>query len=183
MSSNREGAGGVFGLVGYFDTPAQLYKCCETLRDAGYKDFDAHTPFPVHGLEAAMGIPPSRMPWISLAGGIFGMSLCLWLAYFTQGVWYPHNVGGKPAFSFTVYIPIIFELTVLFAALFTFFGLWAINKLPAFFHPVMQHPSFPKATDDKFFISVEATDAKFDVATTRSLLEGLGAHEVAEVAP
>lgn len=174
---------GPFALVGFFDTPAQLYHACEALRDGGYKEFDAHTPFPVHGLEQAMGLPPSKMPWISLAGGAFGLSLCVWLAYYTQKVWYPLNVGGKAPFAYQAFIPIFFELTVLFAALFTFFGLWGINKLPMFFHPVMQHPSWPRATDDKFFISVEAKDQKFDRDGTRELLLGLGCQEVQEVTP
>jgi hypothetical protein len=172
-----------YGLVGWFETPAKLYHACEKLRDEGYKAFDAYTPFPVHGLEHAMGLKPSKMPWISLAGGVLGLSLCIWLAYFTQGLWYPHNVGGKPPFTFIVYVPIFFELTVLFAAFFTFFGVWAINQLPMFFHPVMQHPSFHRATDDRFFVSVEARDEKFDAAHTRALLEKLGAQEVSEVLP
>ncbi len=172
-----------WALVGYFDTPKQIYACCEKLRDAGYRDFDAHTPFPVHGLEIAMGLKPSRMPWISLAGGAAGLSLAVWLAFYTQAVWYPQNVGGKAPFAYQAFIPIFFELTVLFAAFATFFGLWAVNKLPMFFHPVMQHPSFPRATDDKFFIAVEAKDAKFHPIDTRALLEQLGAKELMEIAP
>src|SRR5262245_53823981 len=103
--------GKTFGLVGVFDTPADIYHCCETLRDAGYKHFDACTPFPVHGLERAMGISPSRIPWISLAGGATGLGFMVWLAYYTQGVWYPLNISGKVGFSWQAYVPLFFELT------------------------------------------------------------------------
>lgn len=172
-----------FALVGYFDTPAELYHACEELRDAGYKHFDAHTPFPVHGLEKAMGLPASKLPWIVLGGAFTGFSGAVALAYYTQQIAYPHLVGGKESFSWQAFIPIFFELTVLFSAFATFFGLWALNKQPEYFHPVMQHPKFDRATDDKFFISVEARDPKFDRQATRELLGKLGLKDIEEVAP
>jgi hypothetical protein len=172
-----------FALVGYFDTPADLYHACEGLRDAGYKHFDAHTPFPVHGLEKAMGLPASKLPWVVLIGGLSGLLGALALAYYTQKVAYAHVIGGKEAFSYQAFIPIFFECTVLFSAFSAFFGLWAMNKQPEYFHPVMQHPLFERATDDKFFISVEARDPKFDRNSTRELLAKLGLKDIEEVAP
>jgi hypothetical protein len=172
-----------FALVGYVDTPADIYHACEALRDAGYKHFDAHTPFPVHGLEKAMGLPASKLPWVVLAGGFTGLSGAVALAYYTQEIAYKHVIGGKEAFSYQAFIPIFFELTVLFSAFATFFGLWAMNRQPEYFHPVMQHPSFTRATDDKFFVSVEAKDPKFDRQATKELLAKLGFHEIEEVAP
>jgi hypothetical protein len=172
-----------FGLVGYFDTPAQIYKACEKLRDGGFKHFDAHTPFPVHGLERAMGVGPSVLPWIVVVGAICGFSGALTLQWWTLAVDYPMNISGKPAFPFQAYIPITFELTVLLSAFSTFFGMWGLNRLPTYFHPVFQHPSFSKATDDKFFISVESRDPNYDSAKTRKLLEDAGAHELVEVEP
>ncbi len=170
-----------FGVVAVFDTPGELYHACEALRDAGYKSFDAHTPFPVHGLEHAMGIPASKIPWISLAGGIFGLTGMIWLAYYSQQQAYPLNISGKEPFSWQAFVPLFFEMTILFCALFTFFGLWGMNKLPTFWHPVMTHPKFPSATDDKFLISVEAKDPKYDLTATGALLAKHGAHDVEEV--
>lgn len=169
-----------FGLMGCFETPADLYHACEAIRDAGYKDFDAQTPFPVHGLEKAMGIPPTPIGWLSLFGGFAGISTAVALTYFVA-VEYPMNISGKQAFSYQIYIPVYFELTVLFSALVTFFGLWAICKLPMYFHPSMTHKSWHRATDDRFFVCIEATDPKYDVEKTRAFLEKLGAQEVEEV--
>lgn len=172
-----------FAMVGYFDTPAQIYHACEALRDAGYKAFDAHTPFPVHGLEKAMGLAPSKLPWLTLGAGVTGGVAGFALQWWTMAVDYPLNISGKPFFAWQAYIPITFELTILFAALATFVGMWGMNLLPTFFHPVMQHPDFGRATDDKFFISVEAKDPLFDPAKTRRLLEEQGAQNILEVQP
>lgn len=173
---------GIHALMGWFETPAELFKACETLRDAGYKRFDAHTPFAVHGLEQAMGLQPSRLPWVVLSGGLFGLIGSILLAWYTQAVDYPQNISGKPAFSYQAYIPVFFELTVLCAAFACFFGMWIMNRLPRFSHPAHTHPSFHRATDDAFFISVEVEDPKFDRAATRKLLAALGARELTEVA-
>ena len=171
----------LFGLMGWFTTPAELYHACETLRDAGYKDFDAHTPFPVHGLEKAMGLPRTKFPLMVFGGGIVGLTGAIALAYYTQAVDYPQNISGKLPFSYQAYIPIFFELTVLLAGLTCFFGLWAWLRLPTFFHPTFQHPSFHRHSDDAFFISVEAKDPKFDREKTRAMLENLGIKELQEV--
>lgn len=172
-----------FALVGYVETPAQLYAACEALRDAGYSRFDAHTPFPVHGLDKAMGARPSRLPWIvlgcGLLGGIGGFALQWW----TMAVDYPLNISGKPFFAYPAYVPVTFELTILFSAFGAFLGTWGLNLLPAFFHPVMQHPDFGRATDDLFFISVEAKDPLFDPEKTRRLLEAHGFRALHEVQP
>jgi hypothetical protein len=172
----------VHALMGWYETPAELYKACEALRDAGYQRFDAHTPFAVHGLEHAMGLRPSRLPWIVLGGGLFGLLGSIALAWYTQGVDYPQNISGKEAFSFQAYVPVFFELTVLCAAFAAFFGMWGMNKLPRFFHPVQTHPSFHRSTDDAFFISVEAADPKYDRVATKKLLTALGTRELFEVA-
>jgi hypothetical protein len=176
-----EATADVHALMGWFETPAELYKACEALRDGGYQRFDAHTPFPVHGLEHAMGLRPSRLPWFVLGGGLFGLASSVLLAWYTQAVDYPQNISGKEAFSFQAYVPVFFELTVLCAAFACFFGMWTMNRLPRFFHPTQTHPSFHRATDDAFFISVEAADPKFDRAATKRLLTSLGARELCEV--
>jgi hypothetical protein len=171
---------GAYGLVGVTDSPAQIFHVCEQLRDEGYRSFEAHTPFPVHGLERAMALPASKVPWISLAGGAFGLLGMVWLTWYVA-VDYPLNISGKPAFSWQVYVPLFFEMMVLFSSFGTFFGMWGLNKLPTFFHPVMQHPQFHRASDDRFLISVEARDPKYDAEKTRALLEKLGVHDIAEV--
>ena len=171
---------GPYGLVGVTDSPAEIFHLCERLREEGYTKFETHTPFPVHGLERAMNLPASKVPWISLAGGAFGLFGMVWLTWYVA-VDYPLNISGKPAFSWQVYVPLFFEMMVLFSSFGTFFGMWGLNKLPTFFHPVMQHPLFYRASDDRFLVSVEATDPKYDAVRTKELLEKLGAHDVLEV--
>jgi hypothetical protein len=166
-----------------FETPTALYRACEGLRDAGYKGFDAHTPFAVHGLEKAMGLPPSRLPWIVLCMGATGLTSAFLMMWWMGGVDYPLNISGKPPFALASSIPIMFELTVLFSAFGCFFGMWGLNRLPTYYHPVFKHPSFGRASDDRFFISVPVEDAKFDRLKTRELLERLGGREVEEVTP
>lgn len=169
-----------YGLMGYFLTPGELMRACEKLKNAGYRQFDAHTPFPVHGLEKAMGLPPSKLPWVVLLCGATGLLSAIALTYFCSTD-YPLTISGKPAFSYQAYVPVMFELTVLFSAFGTFFGMWGLNRLPAYYHPTMTHPSFPRATDDAFFVSVEAKDPKYDASKTKKLLEELGAREIVEV--
>jgi hypothetical protein len=172
-----------YALVGYVETPAELYHACEQLRDAGYKNFDAHTPFPVHGLEKAMGIPPSKLGWVVLCAGACGLLGVVALAYYTQQIAYAHNIGGKLPFSYQVFFPIFFEGTVLFSAFGAFFGLWVMNKLPEYYHPVFKHPNMHRATDDLFFVSVEARDPKFDRSATKELMAKAGFKEIEEVTP
>lgn len=171
----------LFGLMGWVQTPGDLFHACEALRDAGYKEFDAHTPFPVHGLEKAMGLERNKYPLMIFTAGLLGLAGAIALAYYSQAVWYPQNISGKLPFSYQAYIPIFFELTVLAAGLTNFFGLWGWLKLPTFFHPTFQHPSFHRHSDDLFFISVEAKDPKFDREKTKSMLEKLGLQELMEV--
>lgn len=172
--------GELYGIMGYFETPAALYHACEEIRDAGYKHFDAHTPFPVHGLEKAMGLKPTKLPFLSLAGGITGLASAVALTWYVNYD-YPLNISGKAPFSYQIYIPIYFELTVLLTAFATFFGLWALCKLPTFYHPTMKHPKAHRATTDLFFVTIESKDPKYDLGKTKKLLEKVGAKEVEEV--
>ena len=171
-----------YGIVAVLDTPAAIYHACEALRDAGYKNFDAHTPYPVHGLDRAIGAPASKLPWLSFGGGAFGLLGMVALAWYVNYD-YPLNISGKPPFSYQAFVPLFFEMMILFCALATFFGLWGMCRLPTFYHPVMTHSKFPVASDDRFLISVEARDPKFDRHATKELLQKLGAHDVEEVFP
>lgn len=172
-----------FALVGVFDTPAALLRACEALRDVGYRRFDAHTPYPVHGMERAMGLRRSRVPWVAFVGGIAGGLLGFGLQMWTMGADYPLNLSGKPFYAFQAYVPVTFELTILLAAIGAFLSMWALNGLPLLFHPVMQHPRFPEASDDRFLLSVEAADPEFEAERTRELLAALGAKDIEEVLP
>ena len=156
-----------YGLVAAFDSTPALYHACERVRDAGYTQWDAITPFPVHGLDAAMGMRRSRVPRISLTGGVIGFATGMSLIWWT-GAWdYPLIVGGKPYFSAMFAFPVSYELTILLSAFGSFFGMLILNRLPRFSHPVFGNPRFDRASSDRFFIAVDATDARYD----RSKLE------------
>ena len=170
-----------YGLVAAFDTTPELYHACKKVRDAGYSKWDAITPFPIHGLDAAMGMRRSHVPRFSLAGGITGfvtgMSFIAWLGW----VEYPLVVGGKPMFSPMFAFPVSYELTILFTAFATIGGMFLLNKLPMHYHPVLKAPQFVRAMDDRFYIVIEANDPKFNPAQTRALLEQIGGKDIAEL--
>jgi len=168
----------LFGYLAEFPTVDEILAAAGACREKGFTRWDCHTPFPVHGLDRAMGVKQTLLPWIVLAGGFAGCATGLGLQWFTNVFDYPFVVSGKPVFSFAVYIPVMFELTVLFAALACFVGMLALNNLPFLYHPVFRSRRFARATDDRFFITIEANDPRFDEAGTRSFLEGLGASHV-----
>ena len=168
-------------LVASFDTPAEIVRAAGAVADAGYRDFDAHTPFPVHGLDRAMRIPGSKLGWIVFAHGLAGGLGALLLQWWTSAVDYPIVIGGKPYFSYQAFVPIIFALTILLSAFGAVFGMLFLNKLPRWMHPVLAHPDFCRASDDGFFLSIDSTDPKFDATKTRSLLEEIGGKRIALV--
>jgi hypothetical protein len=167
-----------YGILAEFATPADLYHACERVRDAGFTRWDAHTPFPVHGLEKAMGLRRSQLPWIVLGMGLTGATLGFLLQWWVHEVAYPLVISGKPFFSWPAFIPITFELGVLFAALGAVFGMFGLNRLPMHHHPLFRSKVFDRVTDDAFFISIESWDPRFDPSATRTLLESLGARNV-----
>jgi hypothetical protein len=164
----------LLGLLVEFDDVHALVHACEALRDAGYTRWDAHTPFPVHGLNDAMGLKPSKLPYLALCGGIGGLGLALLMQWWMNARDYPYLISGKPIFSLPANIPIIFELTVLFAAFAVFFGMLFFNGLPRYHHAVFYSERISLVTDDRFFISVEVADPRFDEVQTQALLAGLG---------
>lgn len=173
--------GKLYGVLAEFENPAALYHACQRVRDAGYTKWDAHTPFPVHGLERAMGIKASKLGWIvavcGLSGAIGGFLLQTWV----HSSAYPIVISGKPFFSWPAYIPVTFELGVLAAAAAAVFGMLGLNKLPTLFHPLFNKPRFERFSDDRFFISIEAWDPKFDERQTAELLRKAGATHVETV--
>lgn len=166
-------------LVAEFDTPAEIVKAAGAVADAGYRDFDAHTPFPIHGLDRAMKVPASKLGWIVFGHGLFGGLFAFWLQWWTSTIDYPMIIGGKPYFSFQAFVPVTFALTILFSAFGAVFGMLFLNGLPRWHHATLTHPDFLRATDDRFFISIESTDPKFDATKTRELLEQVGGKRIA----
>jgi hypothetical protein len=167
-----------YGLLAEFSTPTDLYHACEQVRDAGFTRWDAHSPFPVHGLERAMGLKRSPLPWIVLVMGLAGAAAGFGLQWWVHAAAYPLVISGKPYVAWPAYIPITFEVAVLFAAFGAVFGMFALNRLPMHYHPLFRSKVFERATDDAFFISIESWDPRFDAAATRKMLESLGARSV-----
>ena len=163
----------LYGYLAEFAVPGDLLDAAEKVRDAGYKNWDCHTPFPLHGLDDAMGVEGTKLPLIVLVGGLTGLSLAALMQWWMNAVDYPFMISGKPFFGVPAAVPVMFELTVLFSALTTFFGMWGLNGLPRHHHPLFNSARFKRATDDRFFISIEASDPRFHVEKTRELLESL----------
>jgi len=163
------------GVLAEFDSASDIYHACEKVRDAGYRKWDACTPFPVHGLEKAMGLKPSYLPWLVLFAGLTGLGLGLWFIIWLSAYDYPLNIGGKPTWSIPAFIPVIFEIVVLFSALTTAFGMFAINKLPTFYHWGFNSKRFERVTNDKFFIMIDGSDGEYEKIRTCDLLNSAGA--------
>ena len=166
------------GLLARFDGPESLRAAAARIRQEGYTRFDAMSPFPIHGMERAMGIRPTVLPWLVLAAGLAGAAGALLLQWWTNAVNYPLIISGKPLFSLPANIPIVFELIVLFAALAAFGGTLGLNRLPQFWHPVFGGAGFARVTSDGFFLFVDAADRKYDEAALRRLAQSLGAASV-----
>lgn len=173
MSTTRKR---VYGYLAEFKSASALYKAAEKVRDAGFRKWDCHSPYPIHGLDAAMGLKRSVLPWLVFCGGITGTATAFALAYGTQVILYPTVVQAKPVnvFSVPAFFPIMFELTILFSGFTVLFGLLALMKLPRLNHPLFASKQFHRATDDAFFIAIEARDPKFSPEGTRALLEEIG---------
>ncbi len=171
----------VFGLLAEYETPGELYHACEKVRDAGYGAWDAHSPFPVHGLEKAMGLRPSIVPWIVLVMGFSGAGLGFLLQYWSSAIEYPMVISAKPFNSYPAFVPVTFEMGILLGSFGAVFGMFGLNRLPTLYHSLFNSKRFSRATDDRFFISIEARDPKYDAHKTRDLLESTGALHVEEV--
>ena len=177
----------VYGLMAEFDTVDGVTHAAEAVRDAGYRRFDVHSPFPIHGIDEAMGIKPTFLPWVTLLIGLSGTLAGTVLAIYTMGVYpdipwlfemlkgYEYLISGKPGVSLPAYIPVIFETTILAAAIATVVGMYLLNKLPMLYHPLLAKRSFKRATDDRFFLVIESRDQKYDPDRTADFLRDQGA--------
>ncbi len=172
----------LWGYLAEYETPGEILHAAEQVRDAGFTKWDCFTPFPVHGLDNAMGIRKTILPWIVLCMGLTGLTIAITLQWYVNSPYtqsaslyvlsgYPLTISGKPYWSLPANVPVMFELTVLFSALTTFYGLWTLIRLPRFHHPVFSVARFRRVTDDRFFLLVEAADEKFEAGVSRTLLE------------
>ena len=170
--------GPTYGILARFEGPGALLHACEEVRDAGYTRWDAHTPFPVHGLDRAMGMKPTILPWFVLLLGLSGAAGAMVLQWWISAVAYPLIISGKPLFSWQAFVPVTFEVGVLLGALGAVAGVFGLSRLPMHWHPLFGSKEFARATDDGFFVSIESWDPKFDRQRTNELLERCGALHV-----
>lgn len=171
----------VHGMMAEFTTVDSLLAACRRIRDAGYTKTDAYTPFPVHGIDKALGIKPTVLPWICLIAGATGTCIALVMQIWMNSIDYKYIISGKPYISLPAFIPVAFELTILLASFGAFFGMWALNGLPKFSNPMFTDPRFDRATDDRFFLYVDAKDERYDANGVRSLLADTGSDYINEV--
>lgn len=162
------------GVIGYFDNEDELLKAAEKTKQAGYSRFDALSPFPVHGMDEAMGLKRSPVPWFTFFAGLVGCSFAVWFQWWTSAVDYPLNIAGKPFFSLPAFVPIIFEVTVLLAGLASFGAVLLLCRLPKVNPPILN----PDLTCHKFALYISETDPEYDKDTSKNHLEALKASDV-----
>lgn len=171
----------MYGLLAEFDSVNALKAAADKVREAGFKQVDAYTPFPVEDLHHHLGMPSTKLPMLVLGAGFTGFLAGLGLQTWTTVIDYPINIGGRPLLSLPSFIPISFETTVLFAALTAAFGMLALNGFPRPYHPVFNVERFKAASTDGLFICIEASDPKFKQSETSDFLKRIGAKAVFEV--
>jgi hypothetical protein len=171
-------AGHIYGILAEFDTPAAVMAAAERLRDAGFRRWDVHTPYPVHGMDQAMGLKNSRVGWFAFLGGVTGYTSGMLMIWFMNAYDYPLIVGGKPLFSPFFPFPVSYELTILLASFGSLFGMLFLNRLPRLHHPLLKNRRFAGATHDKFIVVIESSDPKYSEADTRKLLEAAGGRHI-----
>ena len=171
----------LYGLMAEFETPEQLIEATRRAREAGYRKMDAYTPFPIEELGDILHARSTWIPLIILGGGITGCVGGFALQYWVSAIAYPLNIGGRPLDSWAAFVPVSFELTILLASLAAVLGMLAMNGLPMPYHPVFNVGRFARASQDRFFLVIEAKDRYFKYDKTREFLIQLGAREVSDV--
>lgn len=159
------------GILAEYDTPDQLIDAATKVRKAGFQKWDTYSPFPVHGIDAAMGIKMTILPWLTLCAGLTGLATAITMQWWMNAYDYPWLISGKPIWSIPANVPIMFELTVLFSAITTLVGMLMLNGLPHPSHPLDLVKRFARVTDDKFFLLIQAADPKFDEKDARELID------------
>src|ERR1700722_12354785 len=173
----------VYGLMAEFESPERLLDAAHQTHQAGYAKIDAFSPFPIEGLAEAIGFHSTRLPLVVLIGGITGAITGFSLQYYAAVISYPINVGGRPLNSWPAFVPITFELTILFAAASAVFGMLAMNGFPTPYQPVFNVPRFALASRDRFFLCIKARDPIFELQGTKKFMESLSPREVSEIEP
>ncbi len=172
---------GPYGLIAEFDSAEALLEATQKTTDAGYRKVETYSPFPIHGISEALKFYDQRVPWTVFFGGLIGATAGLGLQTYASVVDYPHNTGGKPFFSLPSFFPVTFECTILLAAFGAVFGMLFMNKLPLPYHPVFNASKFHRASQDRFFLCIEAVDPKFEAESAKAFLEALAPLSVEEV--
>lgn len=170
----------VLGLLGEFGTADALLAAAKQARAEGYRCLDAFSPYPVEGMGEVLKIKDHKMGWLAFIGGCFGIALALGTQIFVN-LDYPVEVGGRPIMAFPAFFVVDFELMILFAVLFAIFGMLILNRLPKLHHPLLGTPRFSLASDNRFFLYIEASDPKFDPQATRTFLGSIGAWTIEAV--
>ena len=172
MSSN------IYGILARFDNPKALMLAAKKVKDNGFSKFDCHTPYPMHGLDDAMGMKRSILGYIVGVGALGGAALGLLLQWFASAYAYPIVISGKPYFSWQAYMIITFVTMVLGGALSSLLGMFHLNRMPAYYHPLFNSDQFKRATDDGFFISIESEDKLYDQDNTIEFLKSIGGEDI-----
>lgn len=167
-----------YGVIAEFDTPATTMHAAEKVRDLGFRRWDVFSPFPVHGMDKAMGLKNSPVGWFSFIGGVTGYTCGMLMIWFMNTLDYPILIGGKPMFSPFSAFPPSYELTILFGSFGSLFGMLFLNRLPRLHHPLLKNRRFALATHDRFFVVIETSDPKYSETETRKLLESLGSRHI-----
>ncbi|MBL9094178.1 MAG: DUF3341 domain-containing protein [Planctomycetaceae bacterium] len=170
-----------YGVMAAFDTPEALVAAARAATAAGYKRMEAYSPFPVEGIEEALAFRPTRLPRFVFCAAVVGGLTGYGLQYYCSVIAYPLNIGGRPLHSWPAFIPVTFELTILFAAFAAVLGMLALNGLPMPYHPVFNCPEFTLASRDRFFLSIQAADPKFNVDEVIAFFEQFKPLQISEV--
>ena len=178
---HRRHAPPLYGVMAEFENPTDLVAAAQKVYSLGYRRINGYSPYPIEELSEAIGFTKTSLPLIVFIGGLIGGLSGFFMQYWIEVIDYPINVGGKPTNSWPAFIPITFEMTVLFAAFSAVLGMLILNKLPQPYHPVFNLPNFALATRDRFFLAIEANDAKFNHAEVVDLLKSLNAVAVNDV--
>ena len=173
MSANRP-----YGLMAEFVNTSSVIHAAEKVRDAGFRKWDVFTPFPIHGMDKAMGLKNSKVGWFSFLGGVTGYTTGMLMIWWMNAIDYPILIGGKPMFSPHGAFPPSYELTILFTAFGSILGMLFLNRLPRLHHPLLKHKRFALATHDKFYVVIETVDPKYSETETRKLLEAAGSKRI-----
>jgi len=181
MSTHQTITSSLHGMMAEFASAEDLVSAAHRTREAGYRDVDAYSPFPVHGMDEALALPKSPVPLLVLIGALAGTALGFGLEYWVSVLEYPLMVGGKPFFSWPAFVPVAYETTILLGGLTAAISMLIINGLPMPYHPVFNVERFSHAMTDRFFLCIEATDPKFNREETKKFLEGLHPYQVSEV--